>query len=489
LFGHFVLTPDEVNHYIDTMTMWQPEITNLPGPRYIAIAEVLAADVRSGQLAPGDRLPTHRDLAFRLGVTVGTVSRAYAEAERRGLIGGEVGRGTFVRPDARRRKANVTTADQDAPLGLPQVIDLSVNIPTPMTSDSIIAETMADIARRPGIARLMDYHPHAGVAAHREAGAQWLTECGFPIDAGRVIVTAGGQHAMTAALGALTEPGDIVLAESLTYPGLRRLADFLRVRVHGVAMDEDGVDPAAFETACRSLNPKVFYCVTNLQNPTALVMPAERRRELGAIAQRHGVKIVEDDVYGFLLGEDTPPALASFAPELGHYFTSLSKSMAPGLRVGYLALPAGSKDDFTQVVRSTTWMATPLTAQIGTEWIQNGIGRELADSHRDEAIERQKIARRILDGHDLSPEMRAYHLWLRLPEPWSAEAFALELRMRGVAVTPSSAFATTRNAPAAVRLCLCEPPERDTLQRGLEIIASTARSAPGVGINADMGVV
>jgi DNA-binding transcriptional MocR family regulator len=482
------LTHDDVNRYIVIMTIWQPEISSLPGPRYLAIAEALATDVRGGQLVPGDRLPTHRDLAYRLGVTVGTVSRAYAEAERRGLIGGEVGRGTFVRPDARRRK-NVTPADTDAPLGLPQVIDLSVNIPTPMTSDAIIAETIGEIARRPGIARLMDYHPHAGLASHREAGAQWLTECGFPIDAGRVIVTAGGQHAMTAALGALTEPGDIVLAESLTYPGVRRLADFLRVRVHGVAMDEDGIDPAAFETACRSLNPKALYCVTNLQNPTALVMPTERRRELGAIAQRYGVKIVEDDVYGFLLGDDTPPALASFAPELGHYFTSLSKSMAPGLRVGYLALPAGSKDDFTQVVRSTTWMATPLTAQIGTEWIQNGIGRELADGHRDEAIERQKMARQILRGYDVSPEMRAYHLWLRLPEPWSAEAFALELRMRGVAVTPSSAFATTRNAPAAIRLCLCEPPERETLQRGLEIIAATARSLPGAGVNADMGVV
>jgi DNA-binding transcriptional MocR family regulator len=482
------LTRDDVNLYIVIMTIWQPEISNLPGPRYLAIAEALASDVRSGGLSPGDRLPTHRDLAYRLGVTVGTVSRAYAEAERRGLIGGEVGRGTFVRPDARRRR-NVAPADQDAPLGLPQVIDLSVNIPTPMTNDAIIAETMAEIAARPGLARLMDYHPHAGLATHREAGAQWLTECGFPIEASRVIVTAGGQHAMTAALGALTEPGDVVLAESLTYPGLRRLADFLRVRVHGIAMDEDGIEPDAFETACRSLNPKILYCVTNLQNPTALVMPTERRRQLATIAQRYGVKIVEDDVYGFLLGADTPPALASFAPELGHYFTSLSKSMAPGLRVGYLALPAGSKDDFTQVVRSTTWMATPLTAQIGTEWIRNGIGRELADNHRDEAIARQKIARLILHGHDVSPEMRAYHLWMRLPEPWSAEAFALELRLRGVAVTPSSAFATTRNAPAAIRLCLCEPPERGTLERGLEIIAATARGLPGAASNADMGVV
>jgi DNA-binding transcriptional MocR family regulator len=468
--------------------MWGPQIEKLTGPRYIAIAEALASDVRTGVLNPGDRLPTHRDLAFRLNVTVGTVSRAYAEAERRGLIGGEVGRGTFVRPDARRRKA-AAVADIEAPLNLPQIIDLSVNIPTPMTSDAVLAETLTEIAGRPGIARLMDYHPHAGMAAHRAAGAQWLSECGFPIEPNRVIVTAGGQHAMTAALGAITEPGDVVLTESLTYPGVKRLADFLRVRIHGVAMDDDGVDPDAFETACRTLNPKVFYCVANLQNPTAMVVPAERRGALAEIARRHGVKIVEDDVYGFLLGDDTPPALCSFAPELGHYFTSLSKSMAPGLRVGYLALPAGSRDDFTQVVRSTTWMATPLTAEIGAGWIRDGIGRALAEGHRSEAIERQKLARRILAGHDLSAEMRAYHLWMRLPEPWSAEAFALELRMRGVAVTPAGAFATTRNAPAAIRICLCEPPERATLQRGLEIVAATVRAAPGMSSNADMGVV
>jgi DNA-binding transcriptional MocR family regulator len=482
------LTSDEVNQYIVSMTMWRPEIEQLQGPRYLAIAEALAVDVRNGKVSPGDRLPTHRDLAYRLGVTVGTVSRAYAEAERRGLIGGEVGRGTFVRPDARRRKTS-SVIDIEAPLGVPAIIDLSVNIPTPMTSDAILAETLTEIVARPGIARLMDYHPHAGVASHRAAGAQWLTECGFPIEAERLIVTAGGQHAMTAALGGLTEPGDVVITECLTYPGLKRLADFLRVRLHGIAMDESGIDPEAFETACRTLSPKAFYCVTNLQNPTALVVPTERRREIAAICQRYGVKIVEDDVYGFLLGQDAPPALSSFAPELGHYFTALSKSMAPGLRVGYLALPVGSRDDFTQVVRSTTWMATPLTAEIGADWIRNGIGRELADGHRAEALARQKIARQILAGHDLSAELRAYHLWMRLPEPWSAEAFALELRMRGVAVTPAGAFATTRTAPAAIRLCLCEPPERATLERGLSIIAQTARSAPGVSIGADMGVV
>lgn len=466
------------------MTIWSPEISQAPGPRYLAIADALAADIRGQRLSPGERLPTHRDLAYKLGVTVGTVTRAYAEAERRGLIGGEVGRGTFVRPDARRRKAE-ELIDIDTPMLHPKVIDLSVNLPTPVTSDDLFSRTLAEIAKRPGIARLMDYHPHAGIAEHREAGALWLRECGFPVDADRVIVTSGGQHAMTASLGAITEPGDVVLCEALTYPGLKRLADFLRLRLQGVAMDDFGVDPEAFETACRSLSPKAFYCVSNMQNPTALTVPAERRRDLAEIARRYGVKIVEDDVYGFLLGDDAPPALSTFAPELGHYFTSLSKSMAPGLRVGYLAIPTNSKEDFTQVVRSTTWMAPPLTAEIGADWIRNGIGRRLAEEHRLEAIERQRAARRILQGCDLSPSESAFHIWMRLPDYWTSDAFALELRLRGVAISPAGTFAVGRQAPAAIRICLCGPIERSNLERGLAVIAAVARTHPG----SDMGVV
>ena len=466
------------------MTIWAPEIDQAPGPRYLAIADALAADIRGQRLSPGEKLPTHRDLAYKLGVTVGTVTRAYAEAERRGLIGGEVGRGTFVRPDARRRKTE-ELIDVDLPTFQAKIIDLSVNLPTPVTSDDLFSRTLAEIAKRPGIARLMDYHPHAGIAEHRAAGATWLRHCGFPVDADRVIVTSGGQHAMTASLGAITEPGDVVLCEALTYPGLKRLADFLRLRLQGVAMDDFGVDPEAFETACRSLSPKAFYCVSNMQNPTALTVPVERRRELAEIARRYGVKIVEDDVYGFLLGDAAPPALSTFAPELGHYFTSLSKSMAPGLRVGFLAIPSDSKEEFTQVVRSTTWMATPLTAEIGADWIRNGVGQRLVEHHRLEAVERQVIARRILKGCDLSPSESAYHVWMRLPDHWSADAFALELRLRGVALSPASTFAVGRNAPQAVRLCLCGPIERANLERGLTLIANVARTRPG----SEMGVV
>jgi DNA-binding transcriptional MocR family regulator len=466
------------------MAIWAPDISQYDGPRYLAIADALTADIRHRRLAPGDRLPTHRDLAYRLGVTVGTVTRAYSEAERRGLIGGEVGRGTYVRGDlVRRLPEPFQIAAQ-----LPQqsLIDLSVNFPTPMSGDALLAESLQAIAARPGIARLMDYHPHAGLLQHREAGAQWMSNFGFNTTADRVIVTSGGQHAMTAVIGALTQPGDIVVTENLTYPGMRRLADFLRLKLHGLPLDQHGIDPEALDAACRNLSPKALYCVTNIHNPLGYVVPESRRREIAEVCRRHGVRIVEDDLYGFLLDEQMP-SLTSFAPELGHYVNSVSKSMCPGLRVGYLAIPPEGQDAFAQVVRSTTWMATPLTAEIASNWIQNGTGLRLVHQHKAEAIARQQLAHDILGAWDIQAHRAGYHLWLNLPEGWNADNFALEARLRQVGVSPTGTFALNRAAPAGVRLCLCAPAERATLQQALEILADLLRQTPGS--RAGMGVV
>ncbi len=466
------------------MTIWAPDISKYDGPRYLAIADALTADIRSRRLAPGDRLPTHRDLAYRLNVTVGTVTRAYNEAERRGLIGGEVGRGTFVRGDlARRLPEPFQSVAQTTPQSL---IDLSINFPTPMSGDELLAESLRSIAERSGIARLMDYHPHAGLAHHREAGAQWMTNFGFNTTADQVIVTSGGQHAMTAVIGALTQPGDIVVTESLTYPGMRRLADFLRLKLHGLPIDQHGIDPEALDAACRNLAPKALYCVTNIHNPLGYVVPEARRREIAEVCRRHGVKIVEDDLYGFLLDEQVP-TLGSFAPELGHYVNSVSKSMCPGLRVGYLAIPPEGQDAFAQVVRSTTWMATPLTAEIATNWINNGTGLRLVHQHKAEAVARQQLAQDILGNWEIRTHRASYHLWLSLPEPWSPDNFALEARLRNVAVSPAGTFSLTRNNLSGVRLCLCAPASRETLTRGLETLADLLRQRPTS--RAGMGVV
>src|SRR5215475_3603063 len=222
------------------MTMWNPEL-GTAGARYLAIAEALSGDVKSGRLRPGDRLPTHRDLAYRLGVTVGTVTRAYAEAARRGLVGGEVGRGTYVRDP---RPPSFTVLD-DRSDGGEAPIDLSVNKAATAEAGPLLAAALRRLADSPDLGALLDYQPHRGQLRHRVAGAAWLARAGLAVDPERVIVTAGGQHAMSIAIAALARPGDLVLAEQYTYAGMKAVASLLQLRLQGVATDQNGLVPEA----------------------------------------------------------------------------------------------------------------------------------------------------------------------------------------------------------------------------------------------------
>jgi DNA-binding transcriptional MocR family regulator len=473
------------------MTIWIPDLSSHRGPRYLAIADALATDIRQSRLSPGDRLPTHRELAYRLGCTVGTVTRAYGEAERRGLIGGEVGRGTFVRSDITiraniRMSAPLPGTATGSHVAEPGVIEFSINTPTDLDGgseyDRMLRPMLRELSDQQGIGALLNYQPNGGSRDHREAGAELLAAAGLNVDPDRVLITAGAQHAMTVALGALTEPGDTVVTEALTWPGLRRLGDFLRFRVQGLAMDQDGILPDAFEAACRGRNVKVLYVVPNLQNPTSIVTPEPRRRELAEVARRYGVKILEDDVYGFLV-PDAPQPLVNFAPELGVFCTSVSKSMAPGLRVGYLGVLTEDASLISEAVRSTTWMAMPVAAEIAARWIRGGEGERIADRRRDEYAHRQSVAREIFAGLPYQAHPNAMHGWLDLPEDWPADSFALQARIRGVAVCPASSFSLSRSARNGVRISISAPCSIDTVARGLDIVARLAREKPRAGFS------
>lgn len=456
------------------MTMWDPEL-GTAGARYLAIAEALSSDVRTGRLRPGDRLPTHRDLAYRLGVTVGTVTRAYAEAARRGLVGGEVGRGTYVR-DA--RPASFSALDDLRDGGTDEApIDLGVNKAATAEAGPLLGAALRRLADSPDLGALLDYQPHRGRLRHRAAGAAWLARAGLAVDPERVIVTAGGQHAMSVAFAALARPGDLVLAEQCTYPGMKAVAGLLQLRLQGVAIDRDGLVPEAFEAACRAGPARALYCTPNLQNPTGSVMPIERRQAIAAIAEAHGVAIVEDDVYGFL-DAGLPPPLASFAPAVGHYVTSLSKSLAPGLRIGFLAAPAGRQDSFINPLRATAWMAVPLMAEIAARWIEDGTADRLASQRRTEAAARQAMAATIFRGGGWQAHPAGFHGWLLLPEPWTAESYVEAARRRGVIVTAAAAFALGRPAIEAVRICLSATPDIRRLEQALTILAELLRHHP-----------
>ena len=327
---------------IVTMTSWMPELRGRNGPLYRAIADALSEDIDAGRLTPGTRLPTHRELAERVGVTVGTVTRAYAEAEKRGLVSGEVGRGTYVR-------------DREVPVHMPTPVDLAhddspvelgINAPATPEGDpasQALRRSLEELGRTPRLAELLGYQPAAGTTAHRVAGAAWAARFGLKARPEQVVVCAGGQHAMEVALAALTRPGDMLVTEALTYPGVKVLARRFQLRLQGVAMDAQGLVPEAFEAACR-VGAKLLYTQPTCHNPTGAVQPEERRRKIADVARKYGVLVLEDDAYG-LLPESRPPPLASFLPEASYFIAGVSKLLTPGLRIGYLVAPARARGE------------------------------------------------------------------------------------------------------------------------------------------------
>jgi DNA-binding transcriptional MocR family regulator len=446
--------------------MWTPEL-DPAGPSYLAITRALEADVRSGRLAEGARLPTHRALARALGVNVGTVSRAYAEAQRRGLLAGEVGRGTFVKRGGRR-----TLTPHAAAAGL---VDLSVNVPLEAPGPDLRAALRA-LAGRDDLEAVTHYGEPAGSARARAAGARWLRHHGVSADAEDVVVCNGSQHGILVALAALAGPGECVLAEALAYPGFRAAARLLGLRVRGVALDEHGLVPAALAAACAD-RPRLLYCTPALQNPTTAALPAARRAEIVAIARAHDLAIVVDDVQAPMLGA-AAPSLASLAPERVVTIAGLSKLLVPGLRTAFVAGPPERAARLAEVVWASTWMASPLGAELAAGWIEDGTAERVAAERAEEMKVRERLARRILAGRRLRSQPGSYHVWLELPDGCAAAALADRLFRESVAVTPAEAFlAAPGAAPEAIRISLSAPRELAALGRALETIAAAIDSS------------
>jgi DNA-binding transcriptional MocR family regulator len=288
------------------------------------------------------------------------------------------------------------------------------------------------------------------------------------VEPDHVVLCAGAQHGIGVALEAVTRPGDCVLAEELTYPAFRPIAEARGLRVHPVTLDERGLVPRALEAACRKARPKAVYVIPTLHNPTTTSLSAERREAVAAIARRHDLIVIEDDVHR-MLAPDAAPPIACLAPERTLYVASLSKSFAPGLRVGYIAAPDALRDRLAGAVWRSVWMLSPIATALATHWILRGEFDSIAAAKRREARARQALAAKVLPRTHVRSAKTAYHLWLLTGEATTGEGFALRARERGVLVTPSTAFHLGSGAPpAAVRVSLSAARDRPTLLTALE---------------------
>jgi DNA-binding transcriptional MocR family regulator len=455
------------------MTIWTPDLAARSGPRYLALADAIEQDVATGALAVGTRLPPHRDLAYRLGVTVGTVSRAYALVATRGLVSGEVGRGTFVRAREAGARANPVD-DGDADL-----IKLTVNAPPDPCDHAILREGLAELAARPAtLQHLMSYTPKRGLADHRAAAAAWIGALGIDARADDVILTGGAHQALFATLSGLAAPGEGVLIEQLTYAGIFHMGERFGLRLRGLALDDEGVRPDALDAACRAEPARLLVLNPTVHNPTTATMSAERCRAIAALARAHDLIVIEDDVYGRLPEQRAPP-IATLAPERTIYITSASKSVAPGLRLGMLLSPQRYLEPIAAAQHDLFLTCPPLVAELFKLWHGNGTAQHLAQRQLVEARVRQDLAREILGNRSYRAQPTAYHVWLPLPPPWRTSQFVATARERGVAIDPGSAFAVDRDqAPHAVRVSLSAASSRERLRSALTTLAGLLDEQP-----------
>lgn len=450
------------------MSSWTPDLSTQRGPHYIALANAIGTAINDGQLHPGDRLPPRRELAHTLGLSVNTVSSAYVEAQRRGWVIGEVGRGTYVR-------AGGDDADNQLFIGARprDLIDLSICRPCrPRSYTRTIQSALAGLARMPDQSAVLACRPIVGFDAHRAAASQWLRRLGIEAPADRVVLTNGCQHALLVALSTLVEPGAVVATEALTDHGTIALATILHFHLLGLPIDGEGILPDGFEAACRSNAIHALITTPTLNNPTSALMPEERRRRIAAIARERGVPVIENGVFAALL-EDGPRPLFAFHPDNSYFVTSFTKCAMSGLRVGYLVGPDRDTPRLAARVRTTSWMATPLVAEMATQWIVDDTMAELVQAQRDELAARQMLVDGIMEGYEYHSHPTGHNVWLPLPSPWRAENFVAQARVRGVSIARAEPFVVGRLAePHAIRLSVGAAQSHAELERGLREVRS-----------------
>lgn len=439
------------------MMDWIPQLQGGGKPRYLAIADAIAQDIQQGRLGSGDRLPPQRRLAASLGIDFTTVSRAYAEAQARGLVDSHVGRGTFVRPrtpaaDPERRRAG----------------DLSMNMPPEPTDPALIARMQAGLGTvSANLIDLLRYQSPVGAERDRLAAARWLSLRGMAPAMERIAVTPGAHATMAAILSIIATPGDRILCERVTYPGIRNIAARFGVTLVGLGMDAQGVTPEALRAAIAEHKPRALYLNPTLQNPTTLTIPVERRLALAEVLNATGLTLIEDDAYGFIPATSLAP-FASLAPDLTWHIGGLAKCLGAGLRLAFTIAPSPRcAIRLSQAIRALSVMPSPLACALATQWIEDGTADSIRRFLRAESAARQAIAREALEGLAFEASENAFNLWLTLPEGVGRADVMVKMAGRSLGLIPSDAFTVEGPPQERLRVCLGGRISREDLRENV----------------------
>ena len=420
--------------------------------RYKAVVDRYAQAIRSGQLPAGSRLPTHRTLAAGERISLATATRVYRELEEMGLVSGETGRGTFVRdlalPPGHGVDQQVVAAD---------VVDLNFNYPSLPAQGDALREALRQLAMAGDIDSHLRYQPHAGRLAERDIIARHLTCQHFAPDAENVLIVNGAQHGLAVTVMGLLRPGDVVAVDALTYSGFKVLAALYHLELAAIPCRPEGPDLQALHTLCQQRRVRAVYTMPTLHNPLGWVLNTGQRQALADLARQHDLLIIEDAAYARLVSHPPPPVV-SYAPERTVYVTGFSKNIATGLRVGVVISPPRYRPEIERAIRATTWNTPTLISSLICAWIEDGTVARFETQKRQDARQRQQVAREVLCGLPVVSHPDSYFVWLPLDEESRADRLANALMERRISVSTAEPFCVSATIPQALRIALGSVP-------------------------------
>lgn len=453
------------------MTIWIPELADNNTPKYKRLADAIDSAIQQGTLKAEQKLPPQRLLADALQVTVGTITRAYNESERRGSVVARVGSGTFVKtlkPSHYLSEA----VDKDC-------LDLnSAKAPMGLQREMMSEALMAIAQEQATLESSLAYQPETAMQHQRERLVKWLNKRDLICEETNLLFTYGGQHGLSITLQSICRAGDSILCEGLSFPGISVICQQQQLRCIGLQMDEEGITPESLTAACLQSNPRAIYLTAQMQNPTSVQMSLQRKQEIVAICEKFNLIVLEDDVQ-FLPQTDKVKSFYELSPTNTVYISSFSKSFSGGLRVGYLVADNKIREDIRISLRASCWTVPTLMIEIVTRWLENGKMDILEAWLTQEMAARNTILKDLMSDYEITSHPHGFNVWLVLPEHWRAIEFAAYAKTKGVLVRPAESYAIGRfPAPQNIRLCISAPQTQVELVEALKLLKKCLAESP-----------
>jgi DNA-binding transcriptional MocR family regulator len=354
------------------------------------------------------------------------------------------------------------------------LIDLQLNYPILEEQARRAALLVAEIMR--DLAHITDLPPYAGSEEHRQLAANWLSGNGEAIPKERVLLCAGGHHAIVVALLGLGLRGQRIAVDPLTYSNFKVQAAIFGIELLPCAGDEQGMVPSELAETCVRQKAKAVYLMPSLHNPLGIVMPEKRRHAICEVARQNDLLIIDDDAYGFLEA-NAPPSFAVLARERAVSVYSFTKVVCPLTKVSFLTVPREFSEQLAEVIRITSSGASLLFAEVICRLIQSGEVSSFISAKREDAARLQTLARSALRGCKMQAHPTSYHVWIELPEQKPATRLAAELKSQGILVSSSAAYRASEAVEAnGVRVALGNVRDPALLEHALEIVRDGAQT-------------